>query len=252
MLEVHQLSFSYSEKRPPILKGVSFAAKAGEVVAVLGDNGAGKSTLLKCLDGILPFKDGSVKVQGASIRNLKRDELAKNIAFVPQNSAAVQMTVYDVVLLGRKPHIQWDATPKDYQIVDEIIKRMGLNDFLLRPLDELSGGEAQKVLLARALVQKPKLLLLDEPTSNLALKNQHEIMAAVGEIARTEQVAVVVVLHDLNLALRYCDRFLLLHEGEVLAFGGEEVMTDESISIAYDVPVKLREFEAHKIVLVEV
>lgn len=184
MVEVKNITFSYGRSAGRTLEDVAFDIQNGECVAVLGNNGAGKSTLLKCIDRIHPTKDGVVVVDGKSVFAMTNRTMAQHIAYVPQNAAAVNLTVFDTVLLGRKPYIKWDATAEDRRIVSDIIHQMGLDSYVLRNVSELSGGEAQKVVMARALAQQPKFLLLDEPTSNLDPKNQHEVLQVVTDIAK--------------------------------------------------------------------
>ena len=179
MVEVKDVSFRYKPAGPDILHNVSFELDDGNCLAILGNNGAGKSTLLKCIDRILPAGSGTVLVDGTDVFTLGKRELARNIAYVAQNARAADMTVYDSVLLGRRPYIGWDATEHDREVVREVIDLMGIGDYELRSVAELSGGEAQKVMLARALAQEPRLLLLDEPTSNLDPRNQHEALRTV-------------------------------------------------------------------------
>ena len=152
------------------------------------------------------------------------------------------MTVYDTVLLGRRPYIGWDATEHDREVVAEVMELMGVTPLALRSLAELSGGEAQKVMLARALAQEPRLLLLDEPTSNLDPRNQHEALRTVRRVAKERNISVCVILHDLNLAIRYCDRFLFLKDAEVYACGGIEVMTPENIEAVYRMHVHIMSY----------
>ena len=235
MVEVRDITFSYG--KAPILNGVGFELKPGQCMAILGNNGAGKSTLLKCIDRILKPRTGSVVVNGREIFDMTGQEMARQIAYVPQNAGSVNMTVFDAVLLGRKPYIKWDVTAQDRRIAEEILRKMDLERFALRNLSELSGGEAQKVMLARALAQEPKLLLLDEPTSSLDPRSQHTVLQTVRAIAREHQICVVLVLHDLNLAVRYCDRFLFLKDAEVFACGGPEVMSADNIEAVYGMHV---------------
>ena len=159
-----------------------------------------------------------------------------------QNARAADMTVYDSVLLGRRPYIGWDATEHDREVVREVIDLMGIGDYELRSVAELSGGEAQKVMLARALAQEPRLLLLDEPTSNLDPRNQHEALRTIRRVAKERNISVCIILHDLNLAIRYCDRFLFLKDSEVYAYGGEEVMTPENIEAVYRMHVHIMSY----------
>lgn len=239
MVEVKDISFAYAKGGHEILDGISFDVPGGICTAILGNNGAGKSTLLKCIDRILRPKTGSVVVDGKDVFAMSGNEMAQNVAYVAQNAHAVDMTVFDTVLLGRKPYIQWDATQKDRSIVAEILHRMKLEDYVLRNVSELSGGEAQKVLIARALAQEPRVLLLDEPTSNLDPRNQHEVMQLVRAIAKESSISVISVLHDLNLAIRYCDRFMFLKGSKIYAHGGREVMTPEIVEHVYDMHVHI-------------
>ena len=241
MVKIDNMAFSYSRGGRKILDGVSVDLHQAQCLAVLGNNGAGKSTLLKCVDHILKPQQGAVLVDGEDILSLSAGELAKRVAYVPQSGGTIRMTVFDAVLLGRKPYIKWDATAEDREIVGDIIHRMGLDEYMLRNMWELSGGEAQKVMLARALAQEPKLLLLDEPTSSLDPRNQHQVLQTVRAIARERQISVITVLHDLNLAIRYCDRFLFLKDARVFASGGAEVMTPEIIEAVYDMHVHIVE-----------
>ena len=236
MISVKGLEFSYG-RNYNILQNVAFDAAAGQCVSILGNNGAGKSTLIKCLNNILKPQCGVVSVNGDDVSGLSRNDIAKRMAYVSQHNSSDQITVFDSVLLGRKPYIRVEPTQNDMEITESIIRRMGLESFSLRYTDELSGGEMQKVMLARALAQQPKVLLLDEPTSNLDLRNQYECMATVREIALEENISVIIVIHDLNLALRYSDRYLFVKDGGIYAYGDRSIMTAENIREVYDIPV---------------
>lgn len=242
MVEVNHISYAYSSAARKVLDNISFSLEPRQCLAVLGNNGAGKSTLLKCIDRIHPTKGASVTVDGKDVFSMSGREMAQQLAYVSQNATALNMTVFDTVLLGRKPYIKWDATQEDRQIAMDVIQRMGLESYLLRNVSELSGGEVQKVMLARALAQQPKLLLLDEPTSNLDPRNQHEVMQTVRKIALEHNICVITVLHDLNLAIRYCDKFLFLKDAGVYACGGHEVMTPENIEDVYEMHVHLETY----------
>lgn len=240
MIEIKNISFSYG--KTPVLSDVSFTAEAGECVGILGNNGAGKSTLITCINRIHTPSGGEVCIDGKDVRSMNRNELARSIAYVAQRNEMNHATVFDCVLLGRKPYIQWGAGQEDLDLCAEMIHLVGLEDLQLRSVDELSGGELQKVMLARALVQEPKVLLLDEPTSNLDPKNQYEMMALVHQLAKERGLTVLIVIHDLNLAIRYCDRFLFLKDSGVYAYGGREVMTPEIIEAVYGMHVHLETY----------
>lgn len=248
MIEVKNISFSYGKNA--VLTDVSFTAQAGECVGILGNNGAGKSTLITCLNRIRTPSGGEVRIDGRSVRDMGRREMARSIAYVAQTSTLSQTTVFDAVLLGRKPYIKWAVGQEDLDLCADMIRRVGLEQLQLRSLDELSGGELQKVMLARALVQQPRVLLLDEPTSNLDPKNQYEMLALVRQLAREQEITVLVVIHDLNLALRYCDRFYFLKDGRGYRYGGVESVDQETIESVYGVSARVVEIEQQKFVMI--
>lgn len=249
MLKVENIRFSYDKKGPEILSGLSFEAGQGELLAVLGTNGAGKSTLIKCIDRILSPSDGRVLIDGENVFEMSRQQMARHIAYVPQQAEGGSMTVFDAVLLGRKPYIKWDATEHDRKIAQQLISRMELEDKALSPVSQLSGGEAQKVLLARALAQEPKLLLLDEPTSNLDPKNQHQALSLVKSTVKEQKLCAVAVLHDLNLALRYCDRFLFIKDGRLCSCGGTDTVTPELLKEVYDINADVIDHNGQPVVI---
>lgn len=249
MIEIKDISFSYPDG--DILKGVGFAAEKGEVVGLLGNNGAGKSTLVTCLNRIRKPQNGSLTIDGKNAFQMGRNELARTVSYVAQKNEMTHTTVFDCVLLGRKPYIQWSVSREDLDICTQIMERVGLMDFQLRYVDELSGGELQKVMLARALVARPKLLLLDEPTSNLDPKNQYEMMALVRELAKEQGFAVITVIHDLNLALRFCDKFYFLKAGEGYSYGGIETVTGETLQAVYGIRAEVLEVKGRKTVIIE-
>lgn len=250
MIHANDVAFAYPGSRD-ILRRVSFDLEGGHSLALLGNNGAGKSTLLKCLNRILKPKHGEIIVCGDALSALTRGDIAQRMTYVEQQSERTQLTVFDTVLLGRKPYIKMRPTEEDYEITQRAITRMELESLQLRYVDGLSGGEMQKVVLARALAQQPRVMLLDEPTSNLDLYNQHEVMRVVSQIAKEDGIAVIVVIHDLNLALRYCDRFLLMRDGEVYRYGAEDVITEEALKAVYRVRAEIHEISGRKFVMVE-
>lgn len=248
-IDVQNAEFGY--RGGTVIRNISFVCESGHCLALLGNNGAGKTTLLKCLNRILGVRSGIVKVCGEDIRRMKRNALAQRAAYVAQRADTARLTVYDSVLLGRKPYIKLGPQDEDMRITENAIARMELDGLQLRCIDELSGGELQKVVLARALAQQPKILLLDEPTSSLDLRNRHEVMRTVQKIAKTDGILVIVVMHDLNLALRYCDRFLFIKDGTVFACGGDEIVTAQVISDVYGIPARITEIGGRKFVTVD-
>jgi iron complex transport system ATP-binding protein len=249
MIETKELSFAYHSSAQ-ILDDISFQLEKGHFLALLGNNGAGKSTLMKCLNGILPTGEGVVLADGKDIHRIKRRELAQTMAYVEQSTDVTRLTVYDVVLMGRRPYITIGPTDEDIAIVERSLDRLQLRDFALRYVDELSGGELQKVIIARALTQCPKIMLLDEPTSNLDLYNQHEVMRIAQELAQKDGITVIVVIHDLNLALRYCDRFLLMKDNRIYRYGDASVIDKQAIRTVYNVEAEIEEIHGKKIVIV--
>ena len=249
MVKVENMTHSYSRISKKVLEDVGFTIEAGQCIAILGNNGAGKSTLIKCIDRIYPAQDGVVVVDGKNVFQMNGRSLAQNIAYVPQNTGTINMTVFDTILLGRKPYIKWDATEEDREIVYDVICEMRLEEYVLRNVSQLSGGEAQRVMLARALAQKPKLLLLDEPTSSLDPYNQHEILRTVKKIAQEYGICVAIVIHDLNLAIRYCDQFLFLKDAKVYSYGGVETVTPKTIYEVYGMEVEIIEYQTQKIII---
>lgn len=221
ILSVDGVEFAYKSRQ--ILNNIKFEVKRGEVVSILGVNGAGKSTLLKCINKILKPKRGTILIDNFDIKNLDNLELAKKVGYVPQRAEGNYMTVFDAVLLGRKPHIKWEVSDRDIEITHKVLKLLNLEDYALRYTNELSGGELQKVIIARALVQEPQILLLDEPTNNLDLKNQLEVMKIIMDISKSQNIASIVVMHDLNLALRYSDKFIMLRMELYMLKEGEKL-----------------------------
>ena len=249
MIKVENISFAYGKNE--ILRGVGFDVDYGECVGILGNNGAGKSTLITCLNKIRTPKTGSVFIEGRDMLKASRLETAQRISYVAQKNEVSQMTVFASVLLGRKPYIKWAVSQEDIDICDAMLERMDIAQFKLRYVDELSGGELQKVMLARALVQQPRLLLLDEPTSNLDPKNQYEMLALVRELAQERNIGVLIVIHDLSLALRYCDKFLFLKGGEVYKYGDESVVTPETLHEVYAINATIANVCGRKVVVVD-
>lgn len=249
VLTVENLNFSYRKSR--LLKDIKFQLKAGQVLAILGPNGVGKTTLLKCLNGILKPQTGNIFVNHKSILKYSRQKLAQTFAYVAQRTEVGDMTVFDAILLGRRPYIVWDVSASDLAKVEQVIERLNLQSLMLRSVRELSGGELQKVAIARALVQEPQILLFDEPTSALDLKNQIEILSLIRETVISQQQSALLTLHDLNLALRFADQFLFLKEGRIFSLGGHDSITPELIESVYEVPVLIQYYQKYPFIVIE-
>ena len=232
MMQIRNLSYHY-RGYPEVLKNISFDLEPGTFLAILGNNGAGKSTLLKCFNHILKPDSGEVLLDGENLLALPAREVAKKVAFVSQSAPDTQMTVHDMVMLGRRPYMQWGFTEKDHAIVHEAMDRLDLDAMRGRFVNQLSGGEKQKVMLARALAQEPKVMLLDEPTSALDIQNQYQVLKIVRDICHKDQIIAVVVIHDLNLALRFCDRFVLLKDGQIYRHGDHTALDSQALSDVY-------------------
>lgn len=247
ILEASGIRFAYNSH--PVLAGVGFSLGSGRVLGVLGRNGAGKSTLLKCLNRILHPQSGDVLLEGENLLAMTRKEAARRVGYVPQRHGSERLTVYEAVLLGRKPHMGWTVSGDDLYRVEAILEQMGLTHLSSRRVSDLSGGEVQKVMIARALAQSPRALLLDEPTSNLDLKNQLEVMALVRGVARSQGLSAVVSIHDLNLAVRFADAFLFLKDHRVHALVEKEGLTADIIREVYGVAVTLRQMDGNTVVI---
>jgi len=239
MLTVNDLKFMYRNK--DVLDRIGFSIRQGQVVAVLGPNGVGKTTLLKCLNRILRPKEGTVLLDEEDLLGLDTMAIARKVGYVPQRVETGRLTAFDAVLLGRRPHIGWDVAPRDLAIVDAVFHKLGMDPLRLCYIDEMSGGELQKVAIARALVQEPRVLLLDEPTSNLDLKNQVEILTTIREIVRDHNIAAIMTMHDLNQALRFADTFIFIKNGKVHIHGSKDIVTPLVIEEVYGLPVMIGE-----------
>lgn len=237
ILTVDGVSFSY--RGVPVLEHVSFSLAEGEMAALLGPNGVGKTTLLRVIDGILRPSGGSVLIEARDTASCSPRERAKFFGYVPQRGEQVRLTVFDAVLLGRHPHLGWSVEKSDLGMVHSALEGLSLEGLALRYLDELSGGEFQKVLLARAIVQEPRVLLLDEPTSSLDLKNQLEMLATLKGIVRKKKVAALLCMHDLNTAFRFADRLLFLKDGSIAGVCTPADAPADLVHDVYGIPVEI-------------
>jgi iron complex transport system ATP-binding protein len=242
MLKIQNLSASYNGHQ--VLHDVSLEVHSGEVLALIGPNGAGKSTIIRAASGVIP-STGQVRTNGDDFHLLDPMQRARYMAVVPQAiSLPPAFTVWETVLMGRTPYLGFlgHASSLDEELARQALSRVHALTFADRRVGELSGGEAQRVLLARALCQSTPILLLDEPTAHLDLQYQVSLLELIRELARDENLAVLVALHDLNLAARYADRVAMLVGGHLKAIGSpRDVLTPEAISQAYCLPVNVVE-----------
>lgn len=243
MLDVKDISYSLKNGRK-ILDGIAFSVGTGELCAVIGPNGAGKSTLMKVISGLIKPESGSVGYMGSELTLLSPRERAKVVAYLPQVTDAVSSSVADAVLLGRKPYISWYPSAEDRARVAEVADRLGLTHMLEMNVTELSGGELQKVLIARAIVQETSVLILDEPVNHLDVKNQIDIMETTRQLTQKSGLSTLVVIHDLNLALRYADSILLLDNGRQADFCPCMGLKSEAVSDVYKIPMCIREIDS--------
>lgn len=238
-LEIRDLSFDYPHKS--VLEAVSLSVADGSFTALLGPNGSGKSTLAKVVARVHKPRGGSVFAGERDLLALSRRAHAKIVAYVPQAAPVpFEMTVRESVLLGRTPYIGLRPTRQDWRIVDLAMAQLGLGELSDQPLSQLSGGQAQRALIARALAQEPEVLILDEPTSALDLRYQVETLDIVRRATRQRGVSALIAIHDLNHAIAYCDHLVLLHGGRIVASGSaEEVCNPETLETAYGLPVEV-------------
>lgn len=251
MIEVQNLHFAYSGDNY-ILEDVSFKVERGELCGVFGPNGAGKSTLFKCIIGFLKPKKGRVYVNGRDITEMPMEEVAKLIAYVPQeHRPPFPYLVKEMVLMGRTPHLGGIFGPKkrDIEKVIEAMEVVGITHLADKPYTELSGGQRQLVLLARALAQETGVMVLDEPTSALDFRNQLRIWETLKKLTK-DGMSVVVSVHDPNHMLWFCDRVVVLHRGRIIASGKpSEVITQEILSTLYGNICKVKDLDGMKVVL---
>ena len=242
-VEVNSGTFAY-EKGRPVLMDVSFSAEAGEVVAILGPNGAGKTTLLRCMLGFLTWQGGFTRLEGRLLTEWKRYDLWKHVSYVPQaREPAFSYRTEDMVLLGRSPYLGNFSVPgkKDLKIAEQAMETAGITHLIGKNCSEISGGELQLVLIARALAAQPKLMILDEPESGLDFRNQLVVLELLKKLSREEGLSVIINTHYPDHALRIADHSLLLYANNVHLFGKtEHILTAENMQEAFQVDIAIR------------
>lgn len=238
-IHITQLSFSYQKEL--ILKNIDLHIAQGEIIALIGPNGSGKSTLLKCTNRLLKTKQGNISINGKSLKKMKQQEVATYISYVPQNTNIVYpMTAFESVLVGLHPSLHWSYSNDDIAKVEKLFETLQISDLAHQPLTELSGGQKQKIAIARALIRKTPFLLLDEPTNHLDMKHQRDMVNILLETSKDNNQGVLIVLHDINMAVQLADRIVLLDNGTIIANGTPDaVIIQENILKAYEVDVEL-------------
>lgn len=241
MLKSNQLSFSYGKKN--VLKAIDASFESGKVYGILGPNGSGKTTWLRLVGGILTPEKGNITVMDRRLDSLSGKERAKKIAFVPQMfHISYSFSVRDIIMMGRHPHIgRMDtASTEDFEKVQTAITETNLEELADRLVNQLSGGEIQRVLIARALAQDTPIILLDEPVSHLDIHFQQEIIGLLKRIAKEQNKVIITVLHDMNIALNHCDYVFLIKEGEIVEKGSpSRVISQDNLKKVYGVDVSI-------------
>ena len=234
-----------------ILDDLSFDVDTGEVLALLGPNGSGKSTLIKTICNIMEPRSGRILIDETPIEDIDITDLAKIVSYVPQSTAAATYTtVMDTVLLGRKPYVTWSYRQKDIDYALDAMKAMRIIGYSSRDVSDLSGGQRQRVFLARSLAQCPSFFIFDEPTSALDLKHQMNTMIKMREVVHDKGAGMVIALHDINLAMNYSDKVLMLKNGKIFAYGTpDETITEENIRAVYGVESRIMEAEGRRFIL---
>ena len=249
MLKVENLSFRYSRHGHAVLNGAELTLEQGQIGIVLGKNGSGKTTLFKNILGIEHPEAGSITFDGENLSKMPRRERAKCIAYVPQHIHFGDLSVLDSVLMGRVAYFGLGAGREDYLAVEKILQDMHLAEFASRSAEELSGGEKQKVAIARAMAQEPKLMIFDEPTGNLDIANEQLIIKEAKRLAKEKNIGILSSLHDLNQALNFGDKFFFMKNGHVKYAGGREMFTPEVIKDIFDPDIRMAEVDGKAVIL---
>ena len=237
MLRVNHLSFKYYKK--DVLKDISFEIEGGNTLVLLGPNGSGKSTILKCLLGINKIKENEIFIDENDLKKLSYKERSRLIAYVSQENITSSLTVFDTILLGRLPYNYVYESKDDKQKVLDMANKLHINHLLDKEMDKISGGEKQKVLIAKALCQDTPIIIFDEPTNNLDITNQLTLINEIKRIAKEDNKTIIISMHDINLSLDVGDKFLLIKNGEIFAYGDRNIINEANIKSVFNINTKI-------------
>ena len=234
-INIKGLQFSYTSV--PILDDINLNLDGKKLVSILGPNGVGKSTLIHCINKILTPKGGVVLMDGKDVKEITVKEMSKIVGYVPYSANdSFPLSVVDTVLMGRHPHSKWGSLDNDLRIVYETLEQLGITHLAMRSFNELSAGQHQKVMLARGLVQEPEVLLLDEPTSNLDVRHQIDVTKLLKKMVSEKDILTIMISHDINIAAKYSDEIIMMHDGKIFATGTpKEVITEDNLRTVYGV-----------------
>ena len=238
-IKIDDIEFSYSSV--PVLNDITLDIDGPGFVSILGPNGVGKSTLIHCINKILEPTSGSVMIDGKDVKEISIKELAKEIGYVPYSANdSLPLTVVDTVMMGRHPHAKWNTLDHDLDVVYDTLRMLGISHLAMRQFNELSAGQHQKVMLARGLVQEPKILLLDEPTSNLDIRHQLDVTKMLKRLSVEKGILIIMISHDINIAAKYADQVILMFQGKVYDVGAPtDVITESNLKTVYGVESKI-------------
>lgn len=238
-IKIDGVGFSYAST--PVLKDITLELGGSKLVCILGPNGVGKSTLIHCINKILTPTAGHVLIEEVDVQNIKSKEMAKIVGYVPYAANdTFPLSVVDTVLMGRHPYSKMGTLDKDLDIVYATLARLGISHLALRPFSSLSAGQHQKVALARGLVQEPRILLLDEPTSNLDIRHQLEVTRMLKDLSREKDMLVIMISHDINISAKFSDEIVMMHDGGIYAVGKPiDVINEENLETVYGVKSRI-------------